>query len=158
MRPLANRPSLPFRSYTLDGNRLSNQIGMLESSDVRKPVKNNSEQRWCINRVAHNYIINIIYNYIHTLHTLHALHALHTLQYITYITLPYITLHYIALHCIAYMHTCIHASIHACMTCKYIKIHKNTYKIIQVVPGQAGGGSFKFETLIAYRAEQRLRL
>ena len=28
--------------------------------------------------------------------------------------------------------------------------------IIQVLPGQAEGGSFKFETLIAYRAEQRL--
>ena len=28
----------------------------------------------------------------------------------------------------------------------------------QVVPGQAGGGSFKFETLTAYRAEQRLCL
>ena len=27
---------------------------------------------------------------------------------------------------------------------------------LQVVPGQAGGGSFKFETLIAYRAKQRL--
>ena len=27
---------------------------------------------------------------------------------------------------------------------------------LQVVPGQAGGGSFKFETHIAYRAEQRL--
>ena len=33
----------------------------------------------------------------------------------------------------------------------YIYIYK-----IQVVPGQAGGGSFKFETLIAYRAEERL--
>ena len=35
-----------------------------------------------------------------------------------------------------------------------------TYELcyIQVVPGQAGGGSFKFETLIAYRAEQRLCL
>ena len=30
--------------------------------------------------------------------------------------------------------------------------------IIQVVPGQAGGGSFKIETLIAFRAEQRLCL
>ena len=29
---------------------------------------------------------------------------------------------------------------------------------LQVVPGQAGGGSFKIETLIAYRAEQRLCL
>jgi hypothetical protein len=28
--------------------------------------------------------------------------------------------------------------------------------IIQVLPGQAEGGSFKFETIIAYRAEQRL--
>ena len=30
--------------------------------------------------------------------------------------------------------------------------------LIQVVPGQAGGGCFKFETLIAYRAEQWLCL
>ena len=29
---------------------------------------------------------------------------------------------------------------------------------LQVVPGQSGGGSFKFETLIAYRLEQRLCL
>ena len=29
---------------------------------------------------------------------------------------------------------------------------------LQVVPGQAGGGSFKLETLIAYRAEHRLCL
>ena len=29
---------------------------------------------------------------------------------------------------------------------------------LQVVPGQAGGGSFKLETPIAYRAEQRLWL
>ena len=35
------------------------------------------------------------------------------------------------------------------MICFYIYI----YIKIQVVPGQAGGGSFKFETLIAYRAE-----
>ena len=33
-----------------------------------------------------------------------------------------------------------------------------TSKCLQVVPRQAGGGSFKFETLIAYRAEQRLCL
>ena len=39
-----------------------------------------------------------------------------------------------------------------------VKIHKIQSLLcsIQVVPGQAGGGSFKFETLIAYRAEQRL--
>ena len=29
------------------------------------------------------------------------------------------------------------------------------YVSIQIVPGQAGGGSFKFEALIAYRAEQK---
>ena len=28
------------------------------------------------------------------------------------------------------------------------------YTVVQVVPGQAGGGNFKFETPIAYRAEQ----
>lgn len=138
MRPLANRPSLPFRSYTLDGNRLSNQIGMLESSDVRKPVKNNSEQRWCINRVAHNYIINIIYNYIHTLHTLHALHTLHTVHtlhtshaFIHYCTYIYFfhTLH--AFHTLEMtieihaLHT--HIYIHIiCIICRhvlYIYIH-----------------------------------
>ena len=32
------------------------------------------------------------------------------------------------------------------------------YACIQVVPGQAEGGSFKIETLVAYRAEQRLCL
>ena len=32
----------------------------------------------------------------------------------------------------------------------------HVFFVLQVAPGQAGSGGFKFETLIAYRAEQRL--
>ena len=35
---------------------------------------------------------------------------------------------------------------------------KSDALIVQVVPGEAGCGSFKIETLIAYRVEQRLGL
>jgi hypothetical protein len=40
----------------------------------------------------------------------------------------------------------------------YVCIYVNKHTCVQVVPGQAGSGSFKFEALIAYRAEQRLCL
>ena len=39
-----------------------------------------------------------------------------------------------------------------------MRSHYHERESIQVVPGQARGGSFKFETIIAYRAEQRLCL
>ena len=86
-----------------------------------------------------------------------------------HVTLRYVTLHYIALHYIhacmhAYIHTYIHTYLHVCITHTHIYIfmhvciYVNIHTCVQVEPGQAGGGSFKFEALIAYRAEQRLCL
>ena len=54
------------------------------------------------------------------------------------------------------MHMCIdtyeciltYIYIYTCAIYKYIHI--------QVLPGQAGGGSFKLKTLIAFKTEQRL--
>ena len=39
--------------------------------------------------------------------------------------------------------------------CQVARMGTNVINMLQVVPGQARGGSFKFETLKAYRAEQR---
>ena len=40
----------------------------------------------------------------------------------------------------------------------HVCIYVNINTRVQVVPRQAGGGSLKFEALIAYRAEQKLCL
>ena len=69
-----------------------------------------------------------------------------------------------------YVYICMHISSYVCMVVlfrlyiyMYRCIYIYTYAMligwkIQVEPGQARGGSLKFETLIAYRAEQRLCL